>query len=229
MNDPSLCLEEEGFKSFDFVLGADEVGRGCAAGPAYVGECTLDSLPSSFPAGIKDSKLLTPKQRAKLRSAIEEWVSDWAVGSCSNEEIDKMGITLSLGLALERAMISMEEVSGKGLIILDGNFDYLSYARASLHLHQRPDIEVECVIKGDMKSALCASASILAKLDRDELMDNLSKLDEYKGYKWKKNKGYPTREHVEAIKKMGLSPLHRKTWKLKGLKESPFPSAPPLF
>lgn len=229
MNDPSLCLEEEGFKSFDFVLGADEVGRGCAAGPAYVGVCRLDSLPSSFPAGIKDSKLLTPKQRAKLRSAIEEWVSDWAVGSCSNEEIDKMGITLSLGLALERAMISMEEVSGKGLLILDGNFDYLSYARASLHLPQRPDIEVECVIKGDMKSALCASASILAKLDRDELMDNLSKLDEYKGYKWKKNKGYPTREHVEAIKKMGLSPLRRKTWKLKGLKESPFPSAPPLF
>lgn len=229
MNDPSLCLEEEGFKSFDFVLGADEVGRGCAAGPAYVGVCRLDSLPSSFPAGIKDSKLLTPKQRAKLRSAIEEWVSDWAVGSCSNEEIDKMGIALSLGLALERAMISMEEVSGKGLLILDGNFDYLSYARASLHLPQRPDIEVECVIKGDMKSALCASASILAKLDRDELMDNLSKLDEYKGYKWKKNKGYPTREHVEAIKKMGLSPLHRKTWKLKGLRESPFPSAPPLF
>ena len=229
MNDPSLCLEEEGFKSFDFVLGADEVGRGCAAGPAYVGVCRLDSLPSSFPAGIKDSKLLTPKQRAKLRRTIEEWVSDWAVGSCSNEEIDKMGITLSLGLALERALISMEEVSGKGLLILDGNFDYLSYARASLHLPQRPDIEVECVIKGDMKSALCASASILAKLDRDELMDNLSKLDEYKGYKWKKNKGYPTREHVEAIKKMGLSPLHRKTWKLKGLKESPFPSAPPLF
>ena len=117
MNDPSLCLEEEGFKSFDFVLGADEVGRGCAAGPAYVGVCRLDSLPSSFPAGIKDSKLLTPKQRAKLRSAIEEWVSDWAVGSCSNEEIDKMGITLSLGLALERALISMEEVSGKGLLI----------------------------------------------------------------------------------------------------------------
>lgn len=229
MNDPSLCLEEEGFKSFDFVLGADEVGRGCAAGPAYVGVCRLDSLPSSFPAGIKDSKLLTPKQRAKLRSSVEEWVSDWAVGSCSNEEIDKMGITLSLGLALERALISMEEVSGKGLLILDGNFDYLSYARASLHLPQRPDVEVECVIKGDMKSALCASASILAKLDRDELMDNLSKLDEYKGYKWKKNKGYPTREHVEAIKKMGLSPLHRKTWKLKGLKEPPFPSAPPLF
>ena len=229
MNDPSLCLEEEGFKSFDFVLGADEVGRGCVAGPAYVGVCRLDYLPSSFPEGVKDSKLLTPKQRVKLRSAIEEWVSDWAVGSCSNEEIDKMGITLSLGLALERALISMEEVSGKGLLILDGNFDYLSYARASLHLPQRPDIEVECVIKGDMKSALCASASVLAKLDRDELMDNLSKLDEYKGYKWKKNKGYPTREHIEAIKKMGLSPLHRRTWKLKGLKESPSPSAPPLF
>ncbi|MBO6006656.1 MAG: hypothetical protein J6P18_01955, partial [Aeriscardovia sp.] len=68
----------------------------------------------------------------------------------------------------------------------------------------------------------------LAKLDRDELMENLSKLDEYKGYKWKKNKGYPTPEHIEAIKKMGLSPLHRKTWKLKGLENSASQSALPL-
>ena len=229
MNDPSLCLEEEGFKSFDFVLGADEVGRGCAAGPAYVGVCRLDSLPSSFPEGVKDSKLLTPKRRIKLRSSIEDWVSDWAVGSCSNKEIDEMGITLSLGLALERALLSMKEVFGRGLLILDGNFDYLSYARASLHLSQRPNVEVKCVIKGDRKSALCASASILAKLDRDELMDDLSKLDEYKGYKWKKNKGYPTREHIEAIRKLGPSPLHRKSWKIKSLEGETSRKGLPLF
>lgn len=229
MNDPSLCLEKEAFKSFDFVLGADEVGRGCAAGAVYVGVCRLDALPSSFPEGVKDSKLLTPKKRMKLKRAIEEWVSDWAVGSCTNEEIDKMGITFSLGLALERALLNMKEISGKGLLILDGNFDYLSYSRSSLHLPQKPRVEVKCVIKGDRKSALCAAASILAKLDRDELMENLSKLENYKGYKWKKNKGYPTREHIEAMRRLGLSPLHRKTWKIKGLKEQVGPRDRPLF
>lgn len=229
MNDPSLFFEEEAFESFDFVLGADEVGRGCAAGPVYVGVCRLDFLPRSFPEGIKDSKLLTPKKRMKLRKAIEEWVSDWAVGSCTNEEIDRMGITLSLGLALERALLSMEEVSGRGLLILDGNFDYLSHARLSLHLSQSPKVDVKCVTKGDRKSALCAAASILAKLDRDELMEKLSKLENYKGYKWKKNKGYPTREHIEAIKKMGLSPLHRKTWKIKGMEKGNGAKGHPLF
>lgn len=229
MNEPSLCIEEEAFNSFDFVIGADEVGRGCAAGPVYVGACRLDSLPPSFPEGVKDSKLLTPKQRMKVRKSVEEWVSDWAIGSCTNEEIDKLGLTLSLGLALERALLSMKEVSGKGLLILDGNFDYLSYARSSLQLPQRPKVQIKCVIKGDRKSALCASASILAKLDRDELMEELSKLDEYKGYKWKKNKGYPTQEHIEAIKKMGLSPLHRKTWKIKGIEGANGQNDPPLF
>ncbi|MBO6097959.1 MAG: ribonuclease HII [Aeriscardovia sp.] len=217
MNDPSLDIERSAFEDFDFVLGADEVGRGCAAGPAYVGVCGLKNLPPSFPEGVKDSKLLTPRQRRLARSAIETWADMKAVGACSNEEIDSLGITLALGLALERALSALGDIPGRGLLILDGNFDYLSLARKSLHLSQRPRVEVKCVVKGDMKSALCASASILAKLDRDELMDNLSKLDNYKGYKWKKNKGYPTREHIEAIKKLGLSPLHRKTWKIKGL------------
>lgn len=229
MNDPTLSLEEEGFKSFDFLLAADEVGRGAAAGPAYVGVCRLDALPPSFPEGVKDSKLLTPKKRKKLKSAIEGWASGWAVGACSNEEIDKIGISLGLGLALERALLSMKEVSGRGLLILDGPFDYLSYARSSLHLPQRPKVEVRCLVKGDRKSALCASASILAKLDRDELMENLSKLDEYKGYKWKKNKGYPTQEHIAAIKRLGPSPLHRKTWKLKGLGDLAPEKGRPLF
>ena len=80
-----------------------------------------------------------------------------------------------------------------------------------------------------MKSALCASASILAKLDRDELMENLSKLDKYKGYKWKKNKGYPTQEHIAAIRKLGLSPLHRKSWKIKGLEGPSSQKGLPLF
>ncbi|MBO6003918.1 MAG: ribonuclease HII, partial [Aeriscardovia sp.] len=203
MNDPSLDFERQAFESFDFVLGADEVGRGCAAGPAYVGVCGLTRLPASFPEGVKDSKLLTPRQRRLARSAIEAWADMKAVGACSNGEIDSLGITLALGLALERALLALGDIPGRGLLILDGNFDYLSYARERLNLSQKPRVEVKCVVKGDMKSALCASASILAKLDRDELMDNLSKLDNYKGYKWKKNKGYPTREHIEAIKKLG--------------------------
>lgn len=229
MNDPSLDLEHRAFESFDFVLGADEVGRGCAAGPAYVGVCGLTRLPASFPEGVKDSKLLTPRQRRLARSAIEAWADRKAVGACSNEEIDKLGINLALGLALERALSALGDIPGRGLLILDGNFDYLSYARESLHLSQRPKVEVKCVVKGDMKSALCASASILAKLDRDELMENLSKLDKYKGYKWKKNKGYPTQEHIAAIKKLGLSPLHRRSWKIKGLEEAPSQKGLPLF
>ena len=229
MNDPSLDLEREALENYDFVLGADEVGRGCAAGPAYVGVCGLRTLPESFPEGVKDSKLLTPRQRRLARTGIEAWADMKAVGACSNEEIDNLGITMALGLALERALLALGDVPGRGLLILDGNFDYLSYARESLHLPQRPNVKVRCVVKGDMKSALCASASILAKLDRDELMENLSKLDKYKGYKWKKNKGYPTQEHIAAIRKLGLSPLHRKSWKIKGLEGPSSQKGLPLF
>ncbi len=177
--------------------GCDEAGRGCLAGPVYAAAVVL---PANFPPFkyIKDSKQLTLSQRQEARQFIQEHALAWAVATASPEEIDQINILKASFLAMHRA-IDQLSVQPE-LLLIDGN-------RFSPYL----GISHQCIVKGDSKYLSIAAASILAKTYRDEYM--LSIEPDYPDYGWKTNKGYPTKEHREAVKKLGLTPHHRKTFK----------------
>ncbi|MCC8173761.1 MAG: ribonuclease HII [Odoribacter sp.] len=177
--------------------GCDEAGRGCLAGPVFAAAVIL---PDNFSNELlNDSKQLTEKQRIYLRNIIETESVAWAVASCDNEEIDKINILnasiKSMHRALQKLSVQPEH------IIVDGN-----------RFHKYKDIKHLCIVKGDAKYMSIAAASVLAKTHRDEYMEKLDK--EYPQYNWKKNKGYPTKEHRAGIKMYGTTDYHRKSFRL---------------
>ncbi len=177
--------------------GCDEAGRGCLAGAVYAAAVIL---PNDFNLPLlNDSKKLTEKQREKLRPLIEEQALAWAVASVSAEEIDQINILKASHLAMHRAIEQLKIEPNR--LLIDGN-RFTPYK----------DLEYHCIVKGDAKMMSIAAASILAKTHRDEAMLVLDK--EYPEYGWAKHKAYPTKAHREAIKKYGISPYHRKTFKL---------------
>jgi ribonuclease HII len=176
--------------------GCDEVGRGCLCGPVVAAAVIL---PSDFANEfVNDSKKLTKSNRQSLVAAIKSESIAWAIAEASVEEIDRINILHASFLAMSRA-VEMLETRPHHLLI-DGN-------RFKSHL----DIPFTCVIKGDGKYASIAAASILAKVYRDDMMERYA--EEYPGYGWKKNAGYPTVLHRQGIMKLGLTPLHRKSFK----------------
>lgn len=175
--------------------GCDEAGRGCLAGPVFAAAVIL--APDFKNSLLRDSKKLHVSKRNELRKIIEQEALHWAVGIVHNQEIDKINILQASFLAMHRAIESLQ-VSPKHLII-DGN-RFKAYK----------NIAHSCIIKGDDLYASIAAASILAKTQRDEFMETIHK--EYPEYNWTQNKGYPTREHKEAIAKYGLTPYHRKSF-----------------
>ena len=188
------------FQSIDTIeCGVDEAGRGCLCG-AVVAAAVI--LPSNFSnQTLNDSKQLTPKQRQELRLIIEKEALAFGVGFVSNEEIDEINILNASFLAMQRAVEKLK--TKPELLLIDGN-----RFRSDLN------IPYKCIIKGDATYQSIAAASILAKTYRDEYMDALAK--EYPNYNWQRNKGYPTKEHRQAIKQFGISPYHRKTFNLYG-------------
>lgn len=177
--------------------GCDEAGRGCLAGPVYAAAVIL---PANFNNELlNDSKKLSKKNRDLLRTIIEKEAISWAVGVVDHLEIDQINILNASFLAMHRAINKL--IVKPELLLIDGNrFNpYLGIAH-------------KCIIKGDAKFASIAAASILAKTHRDEFMQNAH--NDYPGYDWAKNQGYPTPKHRLAIKTIGVSPLHRKTFKL---------------
>lgn len=177
--------------------GCDEAGRGCLAGPVFAASVIL---PSNFESEeLNDSKQLSEAKRYRLRSFIEENALAWAVGIVSNEEIDQINILNASFLAMHRAVEQLK-IRPQHLLI-DGN-----------RFKQFEDIPHTCVIKGDGKFMPIAAASVLAKTYRDDYMKNLH--TEYPDYCWDKNCGYPTKKHREAIEKCGVTPHHRKTFRL---------------
>ena len=181
---------EEGIEA-----GCDEAGRGPLAGPVYAAAVIWPKdllIPE-----IDDSKKLAEKKRIALRSYIEENALVFAVASINEEEIDKINILRASIKAMHLALAKLNFDFDR--IIVDGNRFY-SYS----------DIPHHTVIKGDGKYLSIAAASILAKTYRDEYMLEIH--EEYPHYNWKKNKGYPTREHIEQVLKTGISPYHRKTF-----------------
>ena len=177
--------------------GCDEAGRGCLAGPVVAAAVIL---PEGFRNELlNDSKQLTEKQREELRPLIEREATAWAVALVDNEEIDRVNILKASILAMHRALDALEV--RPEYILVDGN-RFLPYG----------ETPYACIVKGDGKYMSIAAASVLAKTHRDEYMRQLDK--EYPAYHWAKNKGYPTRDHREAIAAHGISPLHRRAFQL---------------
>jgi len=186
--------------------GCDEAGRGCLAGPVFAAAVIL---PKNFTHDtLTDSKKLSSKQRYLLRDEIREKSVAWTVASCDNHEIDKINILKASIRAMHRA-VDMLSVRPEYLII-DGNY-FIPY----------PDIPHRSIVKGDALFYSIAAASVLAKTFRDDCMMKLAA--EYPQYSWEKNKGYPSREHRNAIAKYGITPYHRRSFQLlKGGWELPF-------
>ena len=177
-------------------VGLDEAGRGCLAGPVVAAAVILPK--KIFFPELKDSKKTSYNERITLREKIEKIALDVKVSVVDPYEIDRINI---LNATIKAMHNSLSKLSIKPThIIVDGN-RFLKYKQ----------IPHYCIIKGDSKFLNIAAASIIAKTYRDELMDKLSK--KYTNYLWEKNKGYPTKKHKEMIKKWGLSPQHRKTFK----------------
>lgn len=185
--------------------GCDEAGRGPLAGPVFAAAVIL---PKDFRHPLlNDSKKMTEKQRNELRPIIEREAIAWAVEQVSAEEIDSINILNASIAGMQRAVRQLR-VKPEFLLI-DGNrfkaFDGYAY---------------QTVVKGDGKYACIAAASVLAKTWRDEYMRKLAL--EYPQYGWDRNMGYPTREHIEAIKRCGFTPHHRKSFHLKELEPTLF-------
>lgn len=210
------------------VGGIDEVGRGAIAGPLAVGVAVIDGTEGEPPAGLTDSKQLTPRRREAMFDELSAWPAAWAVGMASAEEIDEEGLTPALRLAAFRALKALgEQGFSPRLLLLDGSFDYLSaptdlfaganvdQSASAVSASSQAEIprEVTTVVKGDGKSVVIAAASVLAKVTRDRLMSDLSD----PGYGWAKNKGYASAQHLQAIAQLGLDSDHRLSWHLQGV------------
>ena len=185
------------------IAGLDEAGRGALAGPVAVGAVILpndEMLLSRMLAGVRDSKQMTPLERESLAPRIKQVARTWNVGFASSEEIDAQGIVQATRLAALRAL------SG-----LSFSPQYL-LTDFRLELPQL-DISQTALVKGDALCLSIAAASVLAKTARDELMRDLDV--HYQGYGLGKHKGYGTQAHRSAMKRLGISPIHRKSFQVK--------------
>ncbi|WP_298237970.1 ribonuclease HII [uncultured Algibacter sp.] len=185
------------YSEFELECGTDEAGRGCLAGPVTAAAVIL---PKGFKNKIlNDSKQLSKKKRHSLKPIIEEQALSFAVAHIFQEEIDKINILNASILAMHQSINQLQTTPE--FIIVDGN-----------HFKPYKNIPFETIIKGDSKFLSIAAASILAKTYRDNYMERIH--EEFPMYNWKQNKGYPTKEHREAIKEFGVTKYHRKSFKL---------------
>lgn len=200
---PDLFYEFNLWPYYNPIAGLDEAGRGALAGPVAVGAVILpvdDPLLLRTLEGVRDSKQMTPLEREALAPRIKEAALSWSVGFSPSEEIDALGIVPATRLAALRAL--------QGLSL----FPHYLLTDFRLELPQL-DIPQTALVKGDALCLSIAAASVLAKTTRDALMLDLE--SQYQGYGLGKHKGYGTRFHRLAMKRLGLSPIHRKTFQVK--------------
>lgn len=196
---PTLDIEKKLWQQgYNLVCGLDEVGRGSFAGPVVVG-AVIFSKDGEIPEGIADSKLLTPKKRENLEPRIKNQVLSWSVAEISVSVINKVGIGKATQMAFRKAVGLLDK---KADFVLIDAF-YIN------HLNRKRQRAVK---DGDKICASISAASIIAKVYRDKLMKKLAK--KYPRYGFNRNKGYGTKLHQEAIKKYGLSRIHRKSFNL---------------
>jgi ribonuclease HII len=185
------------FKANIIEAGCDEAGRGCLAGPVFAAAVILP--PNFYHEKLNDSKQVSEKQRYQLRDFIIENAVTYGVASFTPQQIDEINILNASILSMHKALDSLQIVPEH--IIIDGN-RFIPYGK----------IPFTTVVKGDGKYLSIAAASILAKTFRDDYMIKIH--SEYTQYGWCKNKGYPTKEHRKAIEKFGITPYHRKSFRL---------------
>jgi len=205
-SNPDLKYETHLWPHYKFIAGLDEAGRGALAGPVAVGAVILPNdktLLSRILAGVRDSKQMTPLERESLAPRIQEVALAWRVAFASADEIDSLGIVHATRLAALRAL--------NGLSLSP------QYLLTDFRL-ELPQLELSqtSLVKGDVLCLSIASASVLAKTARDELMRELDL--HYEGYELGKHKGYGTQAHRSALKRLGISPIHRKTFQVKELR-----------
>ena len=176
--------------------GADEVGRGCIAGPVVAAAVILP--PNFSVPGLTDSKRLSEAQRITFKQLIEQKALAYAVAFVHPHTIDQINILQASILAMNKAIEALNP--SPEFLLVDGN-------KFSSHLK----IPYQCIVKGDAKIGSIAAASILAKVARDNYMKQMHQT--YPEYGWATNVGYPTPQHLEALQKKGSTPLHRKTFK----------------
>lgn len=192
---PSLARERACWElGHDVVVGVDEVGRGAWAGPLSVGAAVLPRDRRVY--GVRDSKMLTEPEREKLFDRIAAWCRAWAVGHASQAECDDLGMTAAQKLAARRA------IDGLGLapdhVLVDGRWDFVGGP------------STDRIVRGDATCLSIAAASILAKVTRDRLMRAES--EHFPAYDFDLNKGYPCPRHKMALKALGPTTIHRRTW-----------------
>jgi len=196
---PTLNIENQLWNSgYTYIAGLDEVGRGSFAGPVVVGAVIFPKN-STLLAGIADSKLLKPKIREQLATEIKKLALFWSIAEIGLDEINKLGIGKATQLAFKKAVTSLK--NDPDFLLIDAFFiDGIDRKTQ------------KAVVNGDKLCGSISAASIIAKVYRDELMVKLAK--EYPEYGFEQNKGYGTLAHREAIKKFGLSEMHRKSFNL---------------
>ena len=205
------------FSNYELEAGTDEAGRGCLAGPVTAAALIL---PLEFEnLVLNDSKQLSEKTREQLRPIIEQQAITFEVTHLFPNEIDEINILNASMKAMQESILKLSVVPN--FIIVDGNRKLnakLGLKSLVGKVFSLEEIELlksipnESIIKGDSKYLSIAAASVLAKTYRDEYMNRIH--EEYPMYNWKKNKGYPTKEHREAIRKYGATKYHRMTFKL---------------
>lgn len=196
---PTLNIEKRLWNSgYSIVCGLDEVGRGCFAGPVIVGAVVFPAG-VKLPDGVADSKLLKSRQREKLAAKIKDQAICWSIAEISTAVINKVGIGKATQMAFRKAIKSLEK--NPDFILIDA-----FYVK---HLNRKKQ---KAVKDGDKICASISAASIIAKVYRDKLMRKLSK--KYPRYGFGKHKGYGTKRHQEAIRRYGLSIIHRRSFDL---------------
>ena len=192
---PGLSFERELWaEGHEVVVGVDEVGRGSWAGPISVGAAVVPRDRRVYK--IRDSKMLTEAEREAMFDRIADWCVAWCVGHASHEECDTLGMSAAQKLAASRA------IDGLGLepdhVLVDGSWDFVGRGNTTR------------IVKGDASCLSIASASILAKVTRDRIMRD--EAPHFPGYDFELNKGYPCPRHKVALRGMGPTSIHRRTW-----------------
>ncbi len=193
---PDFSFEQAAMaRGFSRIAGVDEVGRGPLAGPVTAAAVVLD--PARIPEGLNDSKKLTAKRRAVLYEQIME-VAEVSVAHATVAEIDEINILRASHLAMERAIAGLPTPPDH--VLIDGN-----------QVPRGLTVSNQTIVKGDARSVSIAAASIVAKMCRDWSMVDLAQ--QHPGYGWERNAGYGTKEHLDALRNLGVTPHHRRSFK----------------
>lgn len=185
-------------KGYTHIIGVDEVGRGPLAGPVVCSAVIMPLEENALIIGVDDSKKLSAKKREELSAKILEKATAYQIIEIDEKQIDTLNILQATRLGMKNAIEGLSVPDGKAVVLTDGNMTL------DIALPQ------QSVVHGDALSYSIGAASIIAKVYRDNLMDEYAKV--YPHYAFEKNKGYGTAEHIQGIKEYGLCPIHRKTF-----------------